>query len=118
MHMGTLKKAKYKPFHKVALGRPALGTYGTEHPYAEDINTAAEILAPDVKLAINEKAGLVYMGHGNEYFPAMEGSYLELADQMRQIYPDVVTVIGNVEGFRPLKMLLKPSNCMGSKRWS
>jgi sirohydrochlorin cobaltochelatase len=65
MHMGTLKKAKYKPFHKVALGRPALGTYGQKHPYAEDIETVAEIMAPDVKLAIKEKAGLVYMGHGN-----------------------------------------------------
>jgi sirohydrochlorin cobaltochelatase len=26
MNMETMKKAKYKPFHKIALGRPALGT--------------------------------------------------------------------------------------------
>ncbi len=102
MRMGTLKKAKYKPFHKVVLGRPALGTYGTAHPYAEDISTAAKALAPDAELAAREKATLVYMGHGNDHFPS-GGSYLELADQMRQLYPEVVTVIGTVEGFPALE---------------
>ncbi|MCW5200808.1 sirohydrochlorin cobaltochelatase, partial [Desulfobulbus sp. F4] len=28
LRMGTVKKSKYKPFHKIALGRPALGTFG------------------------------------------------------------------------------------------
>jgi len=102
MRMGTLKKTKYKPFHKVALGRPALGTYGTDHPYAEDIMTVAKALATDAELALKEKAGLVYMGHGNEYFPSA-GAYLELADRMRQLYPEVVTAIGNVEGFPALE---------------
>lgn len=98
MGMGTIKKAKYKPFYKVALGRPALGTYGTDHPFAEDITRAAEALSEDADLAAKEKAALVYMGHGNEHFPSA-GSYLELADRMRQLYPNVVTVIGTVEGF-------------------
>ena len=122
MHLGTIKKEKYKPFHKVALGRPALGTYGVDHPYAEDITVAAQALAADAELAAKEKAALVYMGHGNEHFPS-GGAYLELADRMRAMYPEVITLIGNVEGFPALedvidklklrgihKVLLKP--CM------
>lgn len=99
MNMGTVKKAHYKPFHKIALGRPALGTYGTERAYAEDIDRIARVLAPDARLAQAEKAGIVYMGHGNEYFPGNGGIYLELAAKMRSMYPDVVTAIGCVEGF-------------------
>ncbi len=99
LSMGTLKKVKYKPFHKIALGRPILGTYGLKHPYADDIFTVARVMAPDVELAMQEKAGLVYMGHGNEFFPGNGGAYLELAAVMRRMYPEVVTTIGNVEGF-------------------
>jgi sirohydrochlorin cobaltochelatase len=122
MRMGTVKKAKYKPFHKVVLGRPALGTYGIAHTYGKDIMAAAEALADDAKLAADKKAALVYMGHGNEHFPS-GGAYLELADRMRELYPEVVTLIGNVEGFPSLhevmdklrrfkvkKVMLKP--CM------
>lgn len=115
MRMGTLKKAKYKPFHKVVLGRPALGTYGTTHPYAEDITVAATALAPDAKLAAKEKAALVYMGHGNEHFPSA-GSYLELADRMRQLYPDVVTAIGNVEGFPAIEDVMDTLKPYGVKK--
>lgn len=99
LEMGTIKKQKYKPFHKIALGRPALGTYGTEFPYQEDITMLAETMAPDAELAKGERAGILYMGHGNEYFPGSGGAYLELAAKMRKMYPAVVTVIGNVEGF-------------------
>ncbi|MCF6188384.1 MAG: sirohydrochlorin cobaltochelatase [Desulfobulbaceae bacterium] len=115
MRMGTLKKPKYKPFHKVVLGRPALGTYGTDHPYAEDIMTVAKVLAPDVELAVQEKAALVYMGHGNEYFPSA-GAYLELADRMRQLYPEVVTAIGNVEGFPALEDVMDTLKLYGVKK--
>ncbi len=115
MRMGSLKKPKYKPFHKVALGRPALGTYGTDHPYAEDIMTVAKALAPDAELAVKEKAGLVYMGHGNEYFPSA-GAYLELADRMRQLYPEVVTAIGNVEGFPALEDVMDTLKLYGVKK--
>jgi len=99
MNMGTMKKAKYKPFHKIALGRPAMGTYGTQHPYTEDIARIAAVLAPDVELAKKEKAGLVYLGHGNEYLPGNGGAYLELASVMRRMYPAVITAIGCVEGY-------------------
>ncbi|MCI5151454.1 MAG: sirohydrochlorin cobaltochelatase, partial [Candidatus Electrothrix sp. MAN1_4] len=60
MRIGTIKKEKYKPFHKVVLGRPALGTYGLDHPYSEDVMAAAEALAADAKQAAEEKAALVY----------------------------------------------------------
>lgn len=116
MNMGTLKKAKYKPFHQVALGRPALGTYGKKHPYAEDIETVARIMESDVELAKKEKAGLVYMGHGNEFFPGNGGAYLELASKMRRMYPDVVTAIGNVEGYPAIEDVIELLNLYGVKK--
>ncbi len=97
----TIKK-KYKPFNRVVIGRPALGTFGTVHPYAEDIETAARILAGDADLARQNHAALVYMGHGNDHFSS-GGTYLEFAKRMRQHYPDVLTVIGCVEGFPSLE---------------
>ncbi len=115
MRMGTVKKAKYKPFHKVVLGRPALGTYGTDHPYAEDITVAAKAMAQDAELAAKEKAALVYMGHGNEHFPSA-GAYLELADRMRQLYPGVVTAIGNVEGFPAIEDVMDTLKLYGMKK--
>jgi sirohydrochlorin cobaltochelatase len=115
MRMGTIKKPKYKPFHKVVLGRPALGTYGEKHPYAEDIMIAAHALKGDAERAAREQAALVYMGHGNEYFPSA-GAYLELADRMRELYPDVLTVIGNVEGFPALQEVLDTLKEHGVKK--
>ena len=115
LNLGTVKKKKYKPFHKVALGRPALGTYGTAHPYAEDIVAAAKALAADAELARKEKAALVYMGHGNEHFPS-GGAYLELADRMRALYPDVVTLIGTVEGFPALEDVMDKMKRFGVKK--
>ncbi len=114
--MGTLKKVKYKPFYKIALGRPALGTYGLKHPYAEDIKRVAEVVAPDVEIARREKAGIVYMGHGNEFFPGNGGAYLELAAVMRRMYPDVVTAIGNVEGFPGLADVMETLRLYGVKK--
>lgn len=116
MSMGTLKKEKYKPFHKVVLGRPALGTYGIEHPYAEDIDIVAKVMAPDVERAITEKAGLVYMGHGNEFFPGNGGIYLELAAKMRKTYPDVITAIGNVEGYPAIEDVIETMQLYGVKK--
>ena len=91
-------KAKYKPFKRLTVGRPALGNFGVKHPYAKDIIAAAEALADDAELARKEKAALVYMGHGNEHYPS-GGAYLELAARMRQLYPDTHTYIGSVEGY-------------------
>lgn len=116
MNMGTFKKPKYKPFHRVALGRPALGTYGMRFPYSEDIVAVAKAMAPDVKLATKEKAGIVYMGHGNDYFPGNGGVYLEFASKMRKIYPDVVTAIGNVEGYPGIEEVMETLKLYGIKK--
>ena len=99
-------KPRWQPFRKIALGRPLLGTYSLTHPYSEDISIAAEALADDAELARRQGAALVYMGHGNPSFPS-GGLYLEFAARMRQIYPDVLTLIGTVEGFPGLEAVLE-----------
>jgi sirohydrochlorin cobaltochelatase len=116
MNMGTFKKPKYKPFHKVALGRPLLGTYGKRFPYSEDIVELTKTMAPDAKLATKKEAGIVYMGHGNEYFPGNGGAYLEFASKMRKTYPDVVTVIGNVEGYPGIEDVIEMLKLYGIKK--
>ena len=116
LDMGTFKKPKYKPFQKIALGRPAMGTYGTQFPYFEDIVTLAKTMAPDAELARNENAGIVYMGHGNEYFPGNGGAYLEFAAKMRKMYPNVVTTIGNVEGFPGIEDVIETLKLYGVRK--
>lgn len=90
-------KDKWKPFAKITLGRPALGTIGPRYDYTKDLEKALETLAGDVELAKKEKAALVYMGHGNEHWPS--GIYAEAQKMMQELYPDVNTYIGVVEGF-------------------
>ena len=92
----TLKK-KWMPFDKVVMGRPALGGYGDTYDYHEDLEKALKTLAGDVELARKNDAMLVYMGHGNEHWSS--GIYMETAKKMRELYPDVVTYVGSVEGF-------------------
>jgi len=90
-------KDKWKPFAKIALGRPALGTIGPRYDYTKDMEKALTTLADDVELAKKEKAALVYMGHGNEHWPS--GIYAEAQKMMQELYPDVKTYIGVVEGY-------------------
>jgi sirohydrochlorin cobaltochelatase len=115
MHMGTIKKPKYKPFRKVVLGRPALGTYGTTFPYGDDIRAVAQALAADAAQAAAEQAALIYMGHGNEHFPSA-GAYLELAKRMQEFYPEVLTLIGTVEGFPCLEDVMEKLHLFGKKK--
>jgi sirohydrochlorin cobaltochelatase len=89
-------KDKWRPFAKVALGRPALGTVGPRYDYTKDMEKALKTLADDAELARREKAALVYMGHGNEHWPS--SIYAEAQKMMRELYPDVKTYIGVVEG--------------------
>ncbi len=91
-------KVKYKPFNKVVIGRPAFGTFGPAHPYAEDIEAVVHALAPDAHSAEKMGTTLLYMGHGNEFFPS-GGSYLEFEAMMNRTYPGVKTIVGCVEGF-------------------
>ncbi len=78
-------KEKWKPFSRLALGRPLLGRNGPHPPYSQDIEEVARLLAPDVQLAQAEDAALVYMGHGNKYFNT--GAYWELMRSMQKMYP-------------------------------
>lgn len=98
-------RAKWKPFHKIALGRPALGTIGNRYPYRDDLKRAVETLAVDATLAKQKGAALVYMGHGNEFWST--GIYVELQQLLRQTYPDIKTFVGSVEGYPGIHDLQK-----------
>lgn len=95
-------KEKNQPFRKLVVGRPALGAMGDVHPYVQDTERVAAALAGDVALAQKNGSALVYMGHGNDYFPS-GGSYLQFADTMNRLYPQVKTSIGTVEGYPSLE---------------
>ena len=86
----TTIKEKNRPFIKLAISRPALGTMGPKHPYVEDINAVAKTLAGDIQKAKEKKSALLYMGHGNEFFPS-SGAYLELINVMNTLYPETKT---------------------------
>ncbi|NLX19332.1 MAG: sirohydrochlorin cobaltochelatase [Desulfobulbus sp.] len=101
----TTMKPKWRPFKTIALGRPLLGSYHLQRPYSGDIRRVAEALSEDAALARDRKAALVYMGHGNRFFPS-GGLYLEFAARMRQLYPDVLTLIATAEGFPALDDIL------------
>lgn len=102
----TTIKDKNRPFVKLAVSRPVLGTMGTAHPYVEDIQLVAKALAGDVKIAKEKKTALLYMGHGNEFFPS-SGAYLELMDAMNTMYPETKAYIAMVEGFPNLDTVIK-----------
>ena len=99
----TLKE-KYKPFHKVAIGRPLMGTWGDKYEYHQDMQKLAEALVEDVKLAKQNNTALVYMGHGNNHLST--GLYYELAELLNETYPDVQIYIGLVEGHPSFTRLL------------
>lgn len=92
----TIKK-RWQPFQKIAMGRPALGTVGVDYDYHKDLEKALKTLAADVETAKKNDARLVYMAHGNDHWST--GIYGEAAKVMRELYPDVVTYIGAVEGY-------------------
>ncbi len=108
-------KARFKPFHKLVIGRPLLGTFGVTHPYGADIEIAARAMAEDVVLAKKQGAALVYMGHGNDHFPS-GGAYLQFEHAMRQVYPDILTVVGTVEGFPSFDQVLEKLQRAGVKK--
>jgi sirohydrochlorin cobaltochelatase len=108
-------KPRWRPFAAIALGRPLLGAYSPDRPYADDIRILAQALADDAALAGRRDAALVYMGHGNRYFPS-GGLYLEFAARMRQLYPDILTLIGTVEGFPAFAEVLADLRLHGVRR--
>jgi sirohydrochlorin cobaltochelatase len=102
-------KPRYKPFKRVALGRPALGIPGEAYPYAEDIAAAAKTLGGDVAQAKEMNAALVYMGHGNDYFST--GIYAEFQKAMQRTYghPVFVACVEGYPAFDDLEAGLKAS---------
>jgi len=97
-------KDKWRPFDVITVGRPALGMPGDKFSYHDDIAAAVKTLAADVKQAQKEGAMLLYMGHGNSNWST--GVYSETQKKMREVYPDVKTFIGVVEGAPGLEDLL------------
>ena len=109
----TMNKS-WQPFEKIALGRPLMGTWGDDHPYAEDLQALAEALVDDVKLAEQRQATLIYMGHGNEYLST--GLYYEFERLMNRRYPQVKTLIGLVEGHPDFAELREKLPTVGTKK--
>ncbi|MBU0664903.1 MAG: sirohydrochlorin cobaltochelatase [Proteobacteria bacterium] len=99
-------KEKNQPFKQLVIGRPALGTMGDIHPYPQDIELVAKSLSADIDQAAKAGSALVYMGHGNDFFPS-GGSYLQFADTMNHLTPQVKTYIGTVEGFPGLDYVIE-----------
>lgn len=97
-------KPRWRPFEKLALGRPALGEPGERRPYQRDLERAARALEPDVRLAREREAALVYVGHGNRYFST--GVYQELESCLGRTYPGVDVLVGVVEGVFGLEHVL------------
>ncbi|KAB2887437.1 MAG: sirohydrochlorin cobaltochelatase [Desulfobulbaceae bacterium] len=108
-------KARFNPFDKLALSRPAMGTAGEEHPYADDLTLIAKALAGDAKLAEAHGGTLLYMAHGNTYM-ASGSAYLEFAAIMNRMYPRVKTFIALVEGYPSLDDTLPLLAASGSKQ--
>ena len=97
-------KKKWRPFDKLVLGRPALGMPGDLYDYHIDVAKAVETLAADAAQAQKAGAMLVYMGHGNDHWST--GIYAETQKKMREVYPEIKTYIGVVEGMPGLEDLL------------
>jgi len=97
-------KAKYSPFVKLVVGRPAFGKHGSVHDYHQDMTVAAKALHADVALAGKDVAAFVYMGHGNAFYST--GIYAEFQQVMRKMYPRTEIFIGTVEGFPSLNDVL------------
>ena len=98
-------KPKWRPFHKIALGRPALGRPGPDHPYEDDLVRAARALAPDLETARQSDAALVYVGHGNHFMPS--GIYRDLERILSRDNPDLTVAVGMVEGLWGIDYVLE-----------
>jgi len=98
-------KEKWKPFKKVAVGRPLMGTWGLDYDYQKDVEILADALADDVDLAARNNTALVYMGHGNDHLST--GLYYELSEWMNRKYPQINTYIGVVEGHPTFDSMLQ-----------
>lgn len=108
-------KKRFRPFEKLVISRPAMGTAGEEHPYTDDIVLIAKALAGDAALAEKNGAALLYMAHGNSYMPS-GSAYLEFASIMNRLYPKVTTFIALVEGYPSLDQIMPQIEGTGVKK--
>lgn len=108
-------KARFRPFEKLVISRPAMGTVGEEHPYTADLQLIARSLAADAAAAEQQGAALLYMAHGNTYMPS-GSAYMEFVSIMNQLYPQVKTYIALVEGFPSLDIILPQIKADGSRK--
>jgi sirohydrochlorin cobaltochelatase len=106
-------KAKNMPFARLAVGRPALGLPGEEHPYTEDMIRAAKVLKGDVDHAEKLGAALVYMGHGNDFFST--GIYAEFQKTLQAEYGYPI-FIGCVEGYPSFDDMAAQLKSAGKKK--
>lgn len=97
-------KEKFKPFNKIVIGRPLMGTWGKDYEYSQDIAKLSTALKDDIELAKENNSALVYMGHGNDHLST--GLYYELEKRLNQTYPDVNAYVGLVEGHPDFDELL------------
>ncbi|RUM41130.1 MAG: sirohydrochlorin cobaltochelatase [Desulfocapsa sp.] len=108
-------KEKNRLFDSLVAGRPALGTMGDKRPYPEDIKQVAAALKPDLEQAEKLGAALVYMGHGNDYFPS-GGAYLQFAEILSAMSEKTNVYIATVEGFPGLDHTIKELQRDGVKK--
>ncbi len=106
-------KDRWRPFDQLVMGRPALGMPGDRYPYHDDIDAVVATLADDIEQARQAGAAMIYMGHGNDHWST--GIYGEVQKKLREVYPDVVSSVGVVEGYPSLNDLL-PEIKAGSAR--
>lgn len=107
-------KTRWQPFNKISLGRPLMGTWGTEHPYHEDLQALVESLSDDVDLAAQQQAVLIYMGHGNDHLST--GLYYEFEQLMNLRYPQVKTLVGLVEGQPSFATVMNKLTTVGKQK--
>lgn len=98
-------KEKWKPFSRLALGRPLLGRNGPHPPYTQDVQEVARLLEPDVRQAREQDSALIYMGHGNRYFST--GAYWDLMRVMQDMYPETEIFVCCASGSPDLNFILQ-----------
>ncbi|NOQ51133.1 MAG: sirohydrochlorin cobaltochelatase [Desulfuromonadaceae bacterium] len=104
----------WRPFNKIALGRPLMGTWGSSSPYTDDLARLARAVAEDVEAAQQANAALVYMGHGNKHLST--GLYYEFELLMNRHYPQIKTIVGLLKGHPNLDEVLTKLQQTNSKK--
>lgn len=106
-------KEEWKPFKKIALGRPLMGTWGSKYEYHNDMEVLVKALAKDIELAKKNNTALLYMGHGNNHLST--GLYYELGELLTETYPDTKIYVGLVEGHPTFDTTLEKMKADGVK---